>query len=421
MLRVDREVRDPIAPQLETRLAEQLLPAIANFDVVLISDYDKGVCTPRLLRELIIAARAAGVPLLVDPIRGNDYSRYRGATSMTPNRLEAELASGVKIVTADDAFRAGRQLARELGLDLSIVTLDRDGMALVYPDGRGELFPTRPRAVYDITGAGDMALAMIGVALAAGVAAPQALQLANVAAGLEVEKVGVAVIPRTEIRERLLDEQEGERRKEKADKSRSNPQSTSQDSKSSLSSPHAKIVTLDELVPLAESYRAAGRRLVFTNGCFDLLHVGHVSYLAEARAQGDLLVVGLNSDASVRRLKGPTRPINRQHDRAAMLASLAAVDFVVVFHEDTPHELLRQLHPDVLVKGGTYTPEQVVGHEIVEAYGGQVAVCGLVEGVSTTNIVASLAQGGLRGPHSPVAGNRGVGERKETAERPAAA
>ncbi|HUY33793.1 MAG TPA: D-glycero-beta-D-manno-heptose 1-phosphate adenylyltransferase [Pirellulales bacterium] len=416
MLRVDSELRHPIDCHLEARIAERLLATVADFDAVLVSDYDKGVCTPSLLREVIRAARAAGVPLLVDPIRAADYSRYRGATSMTPNRLEAELATGVKIVTADDAVRAGQKLRRELALDMGIVTLDRDGMALVHPDGRGEIFPTRPRAVYDITGAGDMALAMIGVALAAGVAPPLALQLANVAAGLEVEKVGVAVIPRAEIRERLLEIQ-GERRKEKAESQGTGASgghqppgepealaiaTTSQEPAphAALRTPFAKIVTLDDLVHLAASHRAAGRKLVFTNGCFDLLHVGHVSYLAEARAQGEVLVVGLNSDASVRRLKGPARPVIRQQDRAAMLASLAAVDYVVVFHEDTPHEVLRQLRPEVLVKGGTYAPCEVVGHEIVAAYGGRVAVCGLVEGVSTTNILDSLTrENPLRGPH----------------------
>ncbi|HEX5499102.1 MAG TPA: bifunctional ADP-heptose synthase, partial [Thermomicrobiales bacterium] len=203
MLRVDREVREAIGERLERQIAERVASSISEYDVVLVSDYDKGVCTPRLLRTVIDAARRAGVPVLVDPIRSADYSRYRGATSMTPNRLEAELATGLKIATADDAFAAADRLRRELDLELGIVTLDRDGMALVDAGGQGAIFPTRPRAVYDITGAGDMALAMIGVSLAAGIPAAQALRLGNVAAGLEVEKVGVAVIPRGEIRDRL--------------------------------------------------------------------------------------------------------------------------------------------------------------------------------------------------------------------------
>ncbi|HEV3340796.1 MAG TPA: D-glycero-beta-D-manno-heptose 1-phosphate adenylyltransferase [Pirellulales bacterium] len=375
MLRVDNEVREPISAALQRELLDSLLNRLRSFDVILVSDYAKGVCTPALLRELIDRARQSNVPLLVDPIRSHDYSRYSGATSMTPNRLEAEMATGLRITTAADAFCAARKLREQLSLDLGIITLDRDGMALVDRDGTADVFPTRPRAVYDITGAGDMALAMIGVAFAARLAPPLALQLANVAAGLEVEKVGVAVIPRAEIRQRLIDERRAASRTDYA---------------GPALAPQDKIVGLDQLERLCQEHRAAGRKVVFTNGCFDLLHVGHVSYLAEARSLGDVLMVGLNSDASVRRLKGPARPVIVERDRATMLAALAAVDHVVIFEEATPHQLLHRLHPDVLVKGGTYTPDEVVGHEVVAAYGGQVCVVGLVDGVSTTKIVESL-------------------------------
>ncbi len=391
MLRVDSEVRDPVCMQLEDQIIEQVLGRIVDFDVVLISDYDKGVCTPRVLRAVIDGARRAGVPVLVDPIRAHDYSRYRGATSMTPNRLEAEMATGVKISTVEHAFQAADRLRRELNLELGIVTLDRDGMALVDASGRGSIYPTRPRAVYDITGAGDMALAMIGISLAGGTSPADALRLGNVAAGLEVEKVGVAVIPRAEIRARLLEEQ--------ASAERAAPRSTP-------AAPRFKVLPLDELARRAADHRANGEKIVFTNGCFDLLHVGHVSYLSEARALGDLLIVGLNSDVSVRRLKGPSRPVINEQDRAAMLAALAAVDYVIVFDEATPHNLLHHLRPDVLVKGGTYKPSEVVGHEVVEAYGGKVCVAGLVEGVSTTSILASVNRGALNGPHYDSPTNR---------------
>lgn len=387
ILRVDSEIRDPISAALEQTLIEQLRRRLPNCYLVLISDYDKGVCTTTLLRAVIDAGRAAGVPVIVDPIRGHDYSRYRGATAMTPNRLEAEMATGLKINNADEALEAARRLRRELQLDLGIVTLDRDGMALIDADGRGSIVPTRPRAVYDVTGAGDMALAMIGVALAAGVPAVDALRLANLAAGLEVEKVGVAVIPRSEIRQRLIEEQWTAERGPPTLPHRPPVR------------PRDKIVTLDELVQFAAGHRAEGRKIVFTNGCFDLLHVGHTTYLAEAQALGDVLVVGVNSDASVRRLKGATRPVIGQNDRAAMLAALAAVDYVLIFDDDTPQEILRRLRPDVLVKGGTYTPEQVVGHEVVTAYGGRVCVAGLVDGVSTTNILKSVGGPALQGPH----------------------
>ena len=388
MLRVDSEVRHPIAAALEQPLLEELLGRLGDYDIVLVSDYDKGVCTPTLLRAVIDAGRAAGVPVIVDPIRGADYSRYRGATSMTPNRLEAEMATGLKIVTTDDALAAAGRLRRELQLDLGIVTLDRDGMALIDADGKGSIVATRPRAVYDVTGAGDMALAMIGVALAAGLPAVEAVRLANVAAGLEVEKVGVAVIPRAEIRQRLVEEQWMSER----ERPNASPQPRTVAARD-------KIVGLEELVRRAAGHRAAGQKIVFTNGCFDLLHVGHTTYLAEARALGDVLVVAVNSDAGVRRLKGATRPVIGQADRAGMLAALAAVDYVLIFDDDTPHELLRRLRPEVLVKGGTYTPEQVVGHEVVAAYGGQVCVAGLVQGMSTTNILKSLGGHALPGPH----------------------
>ena len=385
ILRVDDEVRDPLRPELVHELSTRLAAALEHCDVVLISDYDKGVCTPRLLRQVIDAARELGKPVIVDPIRGGDYSRYRGATTMTPNRLEAELATGIKIETADDAIRAGWKLAREHKLDFGIVTLDRDGMALVTPDGRGEVYPTQARAVYDITGAGDMVLAMIGLCFGAAVAPADAVRLANVAGGLEVEKVGCTPIPRQEIMARLaLDRVTG----------------------------IGKIVSAAQIAALAEAQRAAGRRIVFTNGCFDLLHVGHVTYLQESAALGDHLIVALNSDASVRRLKGPSRPVIGEGDRAAMLAALASVDNVVVFDEETPLDLIRAIRPDVLVKGGTYKPEEIVGYDFVTSYGGRVCVTGVVDGISTSRIVESLAKQAPPAPHFQQQPARSEGSRR---------
>lgn len=379
ILRVDSEVQHPLSPTSEQLLIERLLPRLAEFQMILVSDYAKGVCTPRLLRTIIDAAARANVPVVVDPARGADYAIYRGATTMTPNRLETELATGIKIAEPSDAFEAGAQLCRRLDLAMAIVTLDRDGMALVWPQettgqsATGEIYPTRARAIYDITGAGDMVLSMIGVSLAAGLPPAACIELGNVAAGIEVERIGVAVIRRDEIRAALV---------------------------ARASSGTTKVRTVDELAQVAAAHRAAGERVVLTNGCFDLLHVGHVSYLQEAAALGDRLIVAVNSDASVRRLKGPSRPVINERDRAAMLAALAAVDYVLVFDEDTPHDLLHKIQPDVLVKGGTYTPEQVVGHEVVEGYGGRVCVTGVVEGISTTAIVKSVAdRHALKGPH----------------------
>jgi len=366
ILRVDHESCDPLDAKLETDLIQQLTAQIPRHDALLISDYGKGVCTPRLLKAAIAAAHRAGIPVMVDPSRACPLADYRGVTVIKPNRIETELATGRKIAGAAEALAAGRQLCNDLDARMALITLDREGMMLVQRDGTGEIFPTHARAVYDITGAGDMVMAMIGLCLAGGTTPADAVRLGNVAAGLEVERAGVAVIYRDEIRAEILAGRGGGAR---------------------------KIVTREQAALLAEEHRRRGEKVVFTNGCFDLLHVGHVTYLSEAATLGDVLIVGVNSDASVRKLKGPSRPVISESDRAAMLAALACVQHVIVFDDDTPHALLHAIRPDVLVKGGTYTTDEVVGHEIVEAYGGTVCVTGVVDGISTTNILASLSRG----------------------------
>ncbi len=364
MIRVDYEVRAPIPARVEASWAACLPVAAAGADVVLISDYDKGVCTPTLLRTLIDACRRAGVRSVADPIRGTDYSRYRGVHAMTPNRLEAGLATGRTIRTTDDALAAGRDLVGALGLEAALVTLDRDGMALTRADGRAEIVPTRPRQVYDITGAGDMVLAVVGLCLAAGADYDEAAALGNVAGGLEVEKIGVALLSRQEIVADVVDHHR--------------PDS-------------GKVHGRDDLLAEVARRRAAGKKVVFTNGCFDLLHVGHVRLLKRAAAEGDFLVVGLNSDASVVRLKGPERPLQGQDQRAELLGALECVGAVTVFDEDTPAALIEAIAPDVLVKGGDYRPDQVVGREAVEAAGGRLVLVPLAEGHSTTGLVRKLA------------------------------
>jgi D-beta-D-heptose 7-phosphate kinase/D-beta-D-heptose 1-phosphate adenosyltransferase len=365
MLRVDKETRDPLADAIETKIVRLIADALPDQDVVLISDYSKGVCTPGLLTEVIKLARAAGKRVLVDPIRGADYSRYRGASAMTPNRLEASLATGGKIATATDAIPLARKLLHDLDLEAAIVTLDKEGMALVHGDGRERIFPTRMRQVYDITGAGDMVLAMIGMCLAAGADYEPAIRLGNIAGGLEVEKVGCAIVTRDEI----LADLGGHRYR--AD---------------------GKILDRNTLAGEVVARREGGQRIVFTNGCFDILHAGHVRYLQEAAAHGDCLIVAINSDSSVQAIKGPARPIIPEADRASMLAALEVVDYVTVFSEATPHALLNLLRPDVLIKGGTYSHHQVVGWEVVESYGGTVVVGCEVKGLSTTAIVERIRE-----------------------------
>lgn len=364
IVRVDHESRAPLSAALEEQLIAWLVGEAPRHSAVLISDYGKGLCSPRVVGAVIAACRRAGVPVLVDPARGADWSLYAGATLLKANRVESEAASRRTIASAEDAAAAGRDLCQRHSVSAAIVTLDRDGLVLVEPPHAPRTIATRARAVYDITGAGDMVLAMLGLGVAGGLPLADAARLANVAAGLEVERFGVSVVRREELRRELAQRE----------------QHTS-----------GKLLARDELAHEVAVRRARGERIVFTNGCFDLLHVGHVTYLEQAAALGDVLIVGVNSDASVRRLKGPERPVIDEVDRAALLAALACVDYVIVFDEDTPHALLHLLRPDVLVKGATYSRDQVVGHEVVEGYGGLVEVVGLVDGVSTTRILETIS------------------------------
>jgi D-beta-D-heptose 7-phosphate kinase / D-beta-D-heptose 1-phosphate adenosyltransferase len=372
MIRVDYETREPIGARALESLQGDLPAALAWADIVLISDYDKGVCTGGLLRMLIEAARARGVRVLADPIRASEYARYRGVHCMTPNRLEAQLATGLSISRPEDALTVGRHLVQSLAMEAVLVTLDRDGMALVRADGRAGLVPTRPRQVYDITGAGDMVLAVVGLCLASGADYDEAAALANVAGGLEVEKFGVSLLTREELLKDLVDHHRPD---------------------------GPKTLDRDSLLIEVRARRLARQKIVFTNGCFDILHPGHVRLLKQAAACGDFLVVGLNSDASVQRLKGPTRPIYPVEARAEVLSAVEFVDAVTVFEEDTPLELIKNILPDVLVKGGDYQPEDVVGRAEVEAAGGRLVLVPLVDGHSTTSTLRRALERGVT-PHS---------------------
>jgi len=363
MIRVDYEMRQPLTAHIETQLCQALARQARRADLILISDYDKGVCTPAVMAAALAAARLRNLRIIVDPIRQGNYSKYTGCTSMTPNRLEAGLATQIEIRSNDDALKAAARLQKQLGMEAAIVTLDKDGMALAHRDGRRAIFATRPRHVYDITGAGDMVMSVLGMAMAAGADYDAAIRLANVAGGLEVEKVGVSTVSRDEILTELLrgGAIEG-----------------------------GKVLTREALSRDVEIRRRMGQRLAFTNGCFDVLHAGHVRLLQEARSQADLLIVGLNSDASVRSLKGPSRPLYSAEARASVLAALQAVDYVTVFEETTPLSLIQAVKPDVLVKGADYRRQEVVGAEFVESYGGRVHLVALREGYSTTGIIKKL-------------------------------
>ncbi|HYV36067.1 MAG TPA: D-glycero-beta-D-manno-heptose 1-phosphate adenylyltransferase [Gemmataceae bacterium] len=365
LLRVDFETREPVQARVEADLCDVVQHQVRKNDIVLISDYDKGVCTPGLLQAAIAAAKERGIRVVADPIRRADYSKYRGCSSMTPNRFEAGQATGRSIQSTNEALAAATQLMTDLDLEAGIVTLDKDGMAFSHRDGRRQIFSTRPRQVYDITGAGDMVMSVLAMALAAGADFDPAIRLANIAGGLEVEKIGVATVSRDEILRDLLHE-------------------------GGLANGQQKLLPVHLLNLALESRRRLGQRIVFTNGCFDVLHAGHVEYLQEARRQGDVLIVGLNSDDSVRNLKGPSRPINTLDSRALVMTGLSAVDYVAVFDAATPLELIKAVKPDVLVKGADYRADEVVGGEFVKSYGGRIHLAPLREGLSSSNILRRL-------------------------------
>lgn len=363
VLRVDWEDDGPMPRDVEDRLLARFARAVKTADAVVVSDYNKGLLTPRLTHEVIRIARRLGLPVVIDPVKAPDYSKYRGATLLTPNRMEAELASGIQLTGPEAIRRAARKLLVSLRLDSLVITLDKDGAYLAVKGGAGEMVPTRPRLVYDVAGAGDMVVAVIALALSAGAPMLEAVRLANVAGGLEVEKFGVQTVSREEIIAELLDEA-----RRSGDKLR----------------------TLDNLRVDLNRHRAQGESIVFTNGCFDLIHVGHIEFFDFAGRQGDVLVVGLNSDRSVRANKGPTRPICSEEQRARVLAALEAIDYIVIFDADTPQKLIEAVRPDALVKGEDWRHKGVVGREFVESYGGRVVLAPLVKGLSTTELVRRI-------------------------------
>lgn len=362
IVRIDRETKDGISAEFEDRIIEFVKARDSEFQVILVSDYAKGVVTPRILAGIIEVARRANLPVAIDP-KGSDYTKYRGASILTPNRKEAEIASGIAITDNESLKEAARALLGQVELDAILVTRSEKGMSLFSRGSEEVHIPTVAREVYDVTGAGDTVLAVLGLALACGMNFADAARLANVAAGIAVGKIGTSTVAPAEIIDAVS---HGHRDCD------------------------TKIKNLDVLAAIMEEEKRKGKKVVFTNGCFDLLHAGHVKYLQKARSFGDLLVLGLNSDASVRRLKGEKRPLIGETERAHILAALDCVDYVVLFPEDTPMNLIETLKPAVLVKGGDYTPAGVVGKELVESYGGRVELVEFVDGKSTTNIIEKI-------------------------------
>jgi len=370
MFRADFEKRGPIDEGVRRCLIDLAAEVIAGASVLCIEDYNKGVVSAELCAELIALAKRHGAEVLVDPASIDDYTKYRGATAITPNRTEAEIATEMLTETDEQQRAVAERLQSDLDLDAVVLTLDKRGALLRERDAaQAVTVPTVARAVYDVSGAGDMVLAMLASARANDATWRQAVELANIAAGLEVERFGCVPIPLEDVHFALLEQN------------------------------HAalgKVRTIDQLLPELRAHRKQGREVVFTNGCFDILHAGHVELLRGARAQGDLLVLAVNTDVSIRSLKGPERPICAEADRLRVLSALESVDYLITFgtgdggDADTPIPLLKQIQPDVLVKGGTYSHDEVVGWEVVESYGGKVVTIPPVEGLSTTNIVEKI-------------------------------
>lgn len=361
VVRLDHEsTAERPAPAYE-ELLQRFEAALASAQVVILSDYAKGVLTKTVCQRAIALARKAGVPVLVDP-KTRDFSRYAGATTICPNRSELALATGVH-GDVEEELNHGQQYVEQLGLSHLTVTMSEKGICLLWPDRRHHA-PAVARQVFDVSGAGDTVIATLALCAASGVPPEQAAGLANLAAGIVVAKVGTVPASAGELLSELR-----ARNKDGSD---------------------LKAMSLPELAEKVAAWQAAGDKVVFTNGCFDLVHVGHVTLLEQCREFGTRLVVGINSDASVSRLKGPTRPIIGEQQRARLLSALAATDAVVIFDEPTPIDVIKAIRPDVLVKGGDYTEATVVGAPEVRSWGGRVELVPLVEGFSTSDIVRRI-------------------------------
>lgn len=362
LLRADREITTPVGEAVAQALADAVRGVAAGAGALIVSDYGKGVVTDALMKAVVAEAETAGVPVIVDP-KSRDFRRYAGASLVTPNLKELAEASGADVSTEEGIAGAARRLLAEASIGAMVVTRGAQGMSVVTPEAVDH-FPSRAREVFDVSGAGDTVVATLAAGIAAGIPVLEAARLANAAAGIVVAKAGTAVAYADDLRAELGQPERGVSK---------TPQ------------------TMAQALDLVRDWRARGETVGFTNGCFDLLHPGHVALLSQARAACDRLVVGLNSDASVKRLKGEKRPMQHQAARAAVLGSLETVDMVLIFDEDTPERLLKEIRPDVLVKGADYTLDTVVGADFVQSYGGKVVLAEIVPGFSTTATIARMS------------------------------
>ena len=365
MMRVDEEEVHALGAAEEAALIAAIGKAIPEVDAVILSDYDKGVLSAKVTRIAIARAQARDIPVFVDP-KAKPFRHYRGATCVTPNLAELKFAARLPVASEEEVIAAAARVLREAKAEAILAKRSDKGMVLVEASGAVHVEPARAREVFDVTGAGDTVIAVLALAVAAGYALPDAMRLANTAAGIVVSKLGTATV---ELDELMLE--------------------AARDTKSRAAL-HAKYYSVAQVEALVRQWKSRGLSVGFTNGCFDIVHPGHVGMLAAARSECDRLVVAINDDDSVRRLKGASRPINTLADRCAVIAGLESVDAVMSFGDDTPLELIRRLKPDVLMKGADYTVETVVGAEDVIASGGRVALIDLVEGHSTSEVIGRM-------------------------------
>ncbi len=362
LIRMDQEPTEPLADEVNEAILQTYKDKLASADIVCLQDYDKGLLSPALCQQMIQMARQSDKKVIVDPSLTSDYSKYLGATVITPNRKETSAAVGFEITNSETAAKAAEELAGKFQLDAVVITLDKEG-AYLRTEDTSQIIPTRGRSVYDVTGAGDMVLATLAITLAAGCDYETAVQLSNITGGIEVEKFGTATVTIEEIANEIVNQKRG------------------------IS---GKVRSIELLLDELTWHRRGKKTIVFTNGCFDVIHRGHIEYLEFCKSQGDVVVVGLNSDSSVKIIKGTARPINNQYDRAIVLAALEMVDYITLFDEPDPLNLIKKVKPDVLVKGEDWAEKGVVGREFVESLGGKVVLAPLVEGKSSTVTIEKM-------------------------------
>jgi len=362
LFRMDEESTEPLAKRQQEQIIQCYKKNLPHIDIVCLQDHDKGLLDISLCSELIRSAAKANKKVIVDPCLRSDYSKYIGATVITPNRQETSLAVGFEINSEQEYSKAAQQLLENLRLQAVVMTLDKEGAYLKTKD-TGRIIPTRPRDVYDVTGAGDIVLSTLAMTLAADCDYDTAVELANIAGGIEVEKFGNKTVSIEEMIDEIVS-------RNRADS--------------------GKILSNNLLVGELAWHKRRKKTIVFTNGCFDVLHSGHIEFLKFCKSQGDIVVVGLNSDNSVKTIKGSDRPINNHHDRAAVLAALEMVDYITVFDEPDPLNLIKTVKPDVLIKGRDWEQKGIIGREFVESHGGKVVLAPIVEGKSTSATIEKM-------------------------------